>query len=121
VDVFLSTLQQYWGIILFVICFVIFLVSQGREEAKKIILSLMLRVEKEAEALLLKNGDQKFMFVVSYGYNLLPKTARIFITYTMFESMANTLYASAKEYLISLHDADPKQEEIQESKITDPG
>lgn len=124
-DIVLSYLQQYWGLILFVICFIVFLVAQGRTKATKIILSLMLRAEKEAEALFLKNGDEKFMFVVNYGYNLLPKTARLIITYSMFENMANTLYATAKNYLSRLNTTDdnikPKREEIQEEKVTDPG
>jgi hypothetical protein len=120
-DVSVSTLQSYWGIILFVICFVIFLITQGRAKAKEIILSLMLRAEKEAEALLFKTGDEKFIFVVDYGYRLLPAYVKAFITYAMFENMAKSLYASAKEYLLGLHDTKPKQEEIQDSKITDPG
>lgn len=120
-DVFLSTLQTYWGIILFVLCFVIYLVSQGRTKATQIILSLMLRAEKEAESLLLKNGDQKFMFVVDYGYQLLPAYIRTFITYKMFTEMARTLYDSAKNYLFGLNDQKPKQEELQERKVTDPG
>jgi len=120
-DVFLTTLQQYWGVILFVLCFVVYLITQGRSKATQIILSLMLRAEKESEALLLKTGDEKFMFVVDFGYQRLPAYVRAFITYTMFKDMANTLYASAKNYLLGLHDAEPKPPAIQESKITDPG
>ena len=120
-DVFLSTLQSYWGIILFAICFVIYLITQGRTKAKEIILSLMLRAEKEAETLFLKTGDEKFLFVVDYGYRLLPAYVRTFITYKMFTDLANTLYATAKNYLLGLHDTETKPEEIQESKITDPG
>ncbi|HBV85749.1 MAG TPA: hypothetical protein DEF42_03620 [Desulfosporosinus sp.] len=120
-EVFISTLQNYWGIILFALCFVIYLITQGRSKAKQIILSLMLRAEKEAEALLLKNEDQKFMFVVDYGYQLLPARVKLFITYKMFTEMANSLYASAKNYLTGLNKNKPKQEELQESKITDPG
>jgi len=121
VDIVLSGLQAYWGLILFVIGFVVFLVSQGKAKATKIILSLMLRAEKEAEGLVLQNGDQKLNFVVDKGYQLLPRTVRLFITYTMFEEMAKLLYASAKEYLLGLSVQKPKPEEIQESKITDPG
>lgn len=120
-DVFLSTLQSYWGIILFVICFVIYLVSQGKTRATQIILSLMLRAEKEAESLLLQTGDQKFAFVVDKGYQLLPRTVRLFITYAMFEDMAKLLYASAKNYLLGLNNGKPKQEELQERKVTDQG
>ncbi|TGE36900.1 hypothetical protein E4K67_17535 [Desulfosporosinus fructosivorans] len=123
-DVFLSYLQSYWGIILFALCFIIYLISQGKTKATQIILSLMLRAEKEAEDLMLKNGDQKFIFVVDRGYQLLPANVRLFITHKMFEDMANTLYSRAKNYLSGLNTTDenkPKQEEIQESKITDPG
>jgi len=124
VDVLVSNIQSYWGLILFVICFIIYLVMQGRSKATQIILSLMLQAEKEAEGLMLKTGDDKFMFVVDRGYQLLPANVRMFITYTMFEDMANTLYARAKNYLSGLNASDenkPKQEELQESKITDPG
>lgn len=124
-DVFQSYLQSYWGIILFIVGFVIFLVTQGKAKATQIILSLMLRAEKEAEVMVLENGDQKFMFVVDYGYQLLPRNVRLFITYKMFEDMAKVLYASAKNYLLGLNtngdNQKPKQEELQESKVNDPG
>lgn len=124
-NILLSSLQNYWGIILFVIGFVIFLVTQGKARATQIILSLMLRAEKEAEGMVLKSGDEKFMFVVDYGYQLLPRNVRLFITYTMFEDMAKVLYARAKNYLSGLNtngeNQKPQQEEIQESKVTDPG
>ncbi|TGE37918.1 hypothetical protein E4K67_12910 [Desulfosporosinus fructosivorans] len=124
-DVILSYLQNYWGIILFIIGFVIFLVTQGKSKAVQIILSLMLRAEKEAESLVLKTGDQKLGFVVEKGYRLLPMTVRLFITYTMFEDMAKLLYASAKNYLSGLNttheNQKPKQEQIQELKATDSG
>ena len=116
-NILLSSLQNYWGIILFVIGFVIFLVTQGKAKATQIILSLMLRAEKEAEGMVLKSGDEKFMFVVDYGYQLLPRNVRLFITYTMFEDMAKVLYARAKNYLSGLN----TNGENQESKVTDPG
>ncbi|AFQ45140.1 hypothetical protein [Desulfosporosinus meridiei] len=108
-DVILAYLQNYWGIILFVIGFITFLVTQGKAEAAQIILSLMLRAEKEAECLVLKNGDEKFSFVVDYGYRLLPRTARLFITYTMFSDMAKIFYASAKNYLLGIKNSDENQ------------
>lgn len=120
-DVFLSYLQGYWGIILFIIGCVVFLIMQGRTKATEIILSLMLRAEKEAEDLVLQTGDQKFSFVVNKGYQLLPRTVRLFITFTMFEEMAKLLYKSAKEYLLGLNNGKPKQAELQERKVTDPG
>lgn len=110
-DVILSYLQNYWGAILFIMgfVFVTFLVTRGKAEAAQIILSLMLRAEKEAESLVLKNGDEKFSFVVDYGYQLLPRTARLLITYVMFEDMAKLLYASAKNYLSRIDTTDENQ------------
>lgn len=119
-DIVLSGLQAYWGLIIFVIGFVVFLVSQGKAKATKIILSLMLQAEKQAEALVLEVGDQKFSFVVSKGYELLPRAVRMVMTYSMFENMARTLYASAKNYLTELNFTDdhqkPKEEAIQEER-----
>lgn len=115
-EVFQSYLQGYWGIILFLICSLVYLVTQGKAKAKEIILSLMLRAEKEAVALLLKNGDEKFMFVCDYGYQLLPTYIKTFITYKMFSDLAKSLYDSAKEYLLDL-----RPTELQERKINDPG
>ncbi|EHQ92077.1 hypothetical protein [Desulfosporosinus youngiae] len=124
-DIVLSGLQAYWGLILLVSGFVVFLVSQGKAKATKIILSLMLQVEKQAEALVLEVGDQKFSFVVSKGYELLPRAVRMVMTYSMFENMARTLYASAKNYLTELNSTDvhqkPKQEAVQEVKGIDHG
>lgn len=76
----------------------------------------MLRAEKEAEIMLFKTGDEKFVFVVDYGYQLLPAYVKMFITYKMFEDMAKSLYGSAKGYLLDLRPV-----EIQENKVTDPG
>lgn len=123
-DIVLSYLQDYWGLLLIIVAFCIYLVSIGRAEAKKVILSLMLRVEKDAEALLLKTGEEKLGFVVDRGYQLLPPVIRAFITFTMFQDLANKLYAEAKRYLLSLGTEDelkPKAQELQERKETDPG
>lgn len=97
--VFLFFLQNYWGFCLWAIGLVIILATRGKAEAAQIILSLMLRVEKEAESLLLQNGDEKFTYVVEYGYRILPKSARLLISYEMFENMANRIYVRAKSYL----------------------
>lgn len=94
----ISLLQSYWGIIVVTLCFVIYAVFQ-REQAKKIILGLMLQLEKEAETLVLSTGDAKFQFLVDKGYQLLPQGARVFITPAMFTSLAQSLYDGAKKYL----------------------
>lgn len=118
----LSYLKDYWGLLLIVVAFCIYLVSVGRAQAKQILLSLMLRAEKEVEGYLFQTGDEKFSFVVTKGYELLPRYVRLIITYKMFEDMAQALYAKAKEYLYSLDEGlKPKSEELQESKVTDPG
>lgn len=123
-DMLFGYLQDYWGLLLFVVAFCIYLVNIGRAEAKKVILSLMLRVEKDAEALLLKTGEEKLGFVVERGYQLLPPMIRAFITFTMFQDLANKLYVEAKNYLLSLDNEEnqkPKAQELQERKETDPG
>lgn len=123
-DTLFSYLRDYWGLLLFVVAFIIYLVSVGRAQAKQILLSLMLRAEKEVEGYLFRTGDEKFAFVVSRGYELLPRYVKLIITYSMFEDMARALYAKAKEYLFSLNIDDglkPIAEKLQERKETDPG
>lgn len=111
--------QQYWGIIVVVIGAILFLVSQGKAKAAQIILSIMLRVEKQAEDYAIKTGDEKFGFVIERGYELLPKYVRMIITYSMFEDMAEVLYNKAKEYFISIEKTLETKE--QEDKAKDPG
>jgi len=95
----INLLLPYWGIIGVVLGFGGYFLFQ-RDGAKKIILSLMLRLEKEAESLCLTNGTDKFQFLVDRGYQLLPVPARLLITQKMFESLAQSLYNTAKNYLI---------------------
>jgi hypothetical protein len=122
VDILIGYLKEYWGLLLLVVAFLIYLFSLGRAEAKQILLSLMLRAEKEVEGYIFRTGDEKFSFVVSRGYELLPRYVKLIITYSMFEDMAQALYNKAKEYLYSLDDGlKPKAEELQERKETDPG
>lgn len=45
----LGCVQDFWGLLLVVAAFIIYLVSQGRARAGKMLLSLMLRLEKQAE------------------------------------------------------------------------
>ncbi len=98
----LGYVQDFWGLLLVVAAFIIYLVSQGRAKAGKILLSLMLRLEKQAEEYALQTGEEKFRFVVERGYQLLPEYIKMFITYRMFVELANELYEEAKSYLMSL-------------------
>jgi len=91
--------QTYWGIIAVVIFFGFYSIFHW-QNAKKIILSLMLQLEKEATTLALTTGDAKFQFVVDKGYQLLPQGARMFITPAMFTSLAQSMYDQAKKYLV---------------------
>lgn len=93
----------YWGMVLVAVVFAVYAVFQ-RGQAKQIILSLMLRVEKEAEALALATGDAKFAFVVEKGWELLPTGAKVFLPKVLFIELARTLYEQAKKYLLSLND-----------------
>src|SRR3972149_7109801 len=94
----ITLLLNYWGLLSVGIGFIIYAIFQ-REQAKKIILSLMLRLEKESEALALKTGDDKLEFMLIKGYQLLPMQVRMFVSQTMFNTLAKTLYDKAKEYL----------------------
>lgn len=98
----LSYAQEFWGLLLVVVVFIIYLVSQGRAKAGRIVLSLMLRLEKQAEEYALQTGEEKFGFVVEKGYQLLPRYVRLVISYRMFEELAGKLYEEAKSYLLSL-------------------
>ena len=95
----INLLLPYWGIIAVVFGFGGYALFQ-HDSAKKIILSLIIRIEKEAESLALNTGADKFQFLVERGYQLLPTPARLFITLPMFESLAQSLYNTAKLYLV---------------------
>lgn len=94
----INLLLAYWGVIAIVIVFGVYAIFNW-QNAKKIILGLMLQLEREAETLALSTGDAKFQFVVDKGYQLLPQGARVFITPAMFTSLAQSLYDGAKKYL----------------------
>ena len=91
--------QNYWGFISVVLGFGGYAIFQ-RENAKKIILSLMLRLEKEAETLALNTGDEKLEFMTEKGYQLLPSSVRLFIPQATFNNLVKSLYNKAKGYLI---------------------
>ena len=95
----INLLLPYWGIITSGIGFVVYALFQ-RENAKKIILSIMLRLEKEAESLALQTGDDKLEFMLDKGYQLLPGSVRIFLPQVTFNELAKSLYDKAKGYLI---------------------
>ncbi len=98
----LGYVNQFWGLLLVMAVFIIYLISQGRAKAGQIVLSLMLRLEKQAEEYALQTGEEKFGFVVEKGYQLLPKYVRLVLSYKMFEELAGKLYEEAKSYLLSL-------------------
>ena len=98
IQTILNIALTYWGAIAVVLAFVVYAIFNW-QNAKKIILGLMLQLEREAETLALATGDAKFQFVVDKGYQLLPQGARMFITPAMFESLAQSLYDGAKKYL----------------------
>jgi hypothetical protein len=112
----ISILQGYWGIIVVVLGFGVYALFQ-RQNAKKIILGLMLQLEKEAETLALSTGDAKFQFLVDKGYQMLPQGARAFITPAMFQSLAQNLYDQAKKYIV---DFIPKTEISAQVKAEEP-
>ena len=95
----INIFQEYWGIISTILGFIGYALVQ-RENAKKIILSLMLRLEKEAEALALQTGDDKLEFMLEKGYQLLPSNVRLFVPQATFNELAKSLYVKAKSYLI---------------------
>ncbi|AFL99779.1 hypothetical protein Desde_1354 [Desulfitobacterium dehalogenans ATCC 51507] len=115
----LGYVQNVWGLLLVVAAFIIYLLSQGRAKAGKILLSLMLRLEKQAEEYALQTGEEKFGFVVERGYQLLPKYVKIVITNKMFVELANKLYEEAKDYFLNL-DEKPIQARVKDRKETDP-
>ncbi|WP_018306362.1 hypothetical protein [Desulfitobacterium hafniense] len=116
----LGYVNQFWGLLLVMAVFIIYVISQGRAKAGKIVLSLMLRLEKQAEEYALQTGEEKFGFVVEKGYQLLPRYVRLVLSYKMFEELAGRLYEEAKNYLLSL-DEKPIPAPIKERKETDPG
>lgn len=115
VSLILSLIQPFWGIISAVLGFGVYAFF-NLQSAKKIILSLMLQLEKQAETLALTTGDQKFDYLVTNGYQMLPQSARIFITPAMFKSLAQSLYDKAKKYLnVKDSIADEKEEPEQQT------
>ncbi|WP_019851535.1 hypothetical protein [Desulfitobacterium sp. PCE1] len=116
----LGSIQNFWGLLLVVAVFIIYLISQGKAKAGKIVLSLMLRLEKQAEEYALQTGEEKFGFVVEKGYQILPKYVRLIFSYNMFVELADRLYDEAKNYLLNLEEktlAAP----VKEGKEADPG
>ncbi|MHB8125845.1 MAG: hypothetical protein ACYDEJ_09450 [Desulfitobacteriaceae bacterium] len=107
---------NYWVIVLIFVLFGAYWIFQ-RKKAEQILLGLMLRAEKEAEALLLQTGDQKFEWVIQKGWELLPEGARVFIPKLLFVEIAQTLYNKAKDYA-NLTDP-PKPIELSTGKCDD--
>ena len=67
--------------------------------AEKLLLGLMLQVEKSAEALALQTGDEKFKYVCDKGYELMPSATKLLISKGVFINLAMQVYDKAKSYL----------------------
>lgn len=95
----LNILLPYWGIAIGALGFGVYSIYNW-QTAKKIILSIMLQLEKEAESLCLSTGDAKFQFLLDKGYQMLPYGARMIISPAIFQTIAQNLYDDAKKYLV---------------------
>lgn len=82
-QMFAQFTQQYWGIISLILGAIVYLLS-AKGKASSIIKTHMLGVEKNAEQLALTTGDQKFNYVASEGYAILPAWAKLAISQTTF-------------------------------------
>jgi len=97
-NLLMSTLTSYWGIIIVLIGYAILFIFQ-RKTAEKLLLGLMLQVEKSAEALALQTGDEKFKYVCDKGYELMPSATKLLISKGVFINLAMQAYDKAKSYL----------------------
>jgi len=97
-NLLMGTLTSYWGIIIVLIGYAILFIFQ-RKTAEKLLLGLMLQVEKSAEALTLQTGDEKFKYVCDKGYELMPSATKLLISKGVFINLAMQVYDKAKSYL----------------------
>lgn len=97
-NLLMGTLTSYWGIIIVLIGYATLFIFQ-RKTAEKLLLGLMLQVEKSAEALALQTGDEKFKYVCDKGYELMPSAAKLLISKGVFINLAMQVYDKAKSYL----------------------
>jgi len=100
------SIQLIVEIAFYVILALLYGISSGKKITTETLLSLMLRVEKDADDLLLENGDDKFHYVVEKGYQLLPRPVRLLINVRTFERIAATLYVQAKRYVLQVEEND---------------
>lgn len=83
----------YWGILSIVIIIVVYYFA-NKTYAKKIALELMLYVEKKAEELSLKEGKEKFQWVLSQ-YDKLPSMVKTVVSKEAFEYLIQKLFDEA--------------------------
>jgi bifunctional DNA-binding transcriptional regulator/antitoxin component of YhaV-PrlF toxin-antitoxin module len=100
---------QYLEIALYVILIILYALSTGKKITVQTVLSLMLRVEKDADDLLLKDGNDKLKYVVDKGYLLLPKPLRMVMSLKTFERLAVILYLEAKRTLLEVEEKEFKE------------
>ncbi len=108
--------QQVIEIVLYVILIILYALSTGKKMTAQTLLSLMLRVEKDSDDLLLKDGNEKFNYVVEKGYMLLPKPVRLIVSPKTFERIAVILYIEAKRTLLKVEERDFKEKIKKEYK-----
>jgi hypothetical protein len=92
-----SILSQYWGIIAVVVVGVVYFFTHRKVAlsfAKGKILSFMLAAEKQAEALLLKDGESKKQWVIE-TYNFLPTAVKLFVSKPLFAGLVQIIYDAA--------------------------
>jgi len=97
-NLLMGALTSYWGIIIVLIGYAALWIFQ-RKMAEKLLLGLMLQVEKSAEALALQTGDEKFKYVCDKGYELMPSATKLLISKGVFINLAMQAYDKAKSYL----------------------
>ncbi|EYE89602.1 hypothetical protein Q428_02020 [Fervidicella metallireducens AeB] len=83
----------YWGVLSIIIILVVYYFA-NKTYAKKIALELMLYVEKKAEELSLKEGKEKFQWVLSQ-YDKLPSVVKTVVSKEAFEYLIQKLFDEA--------------------------
>jgi hypothetical protein len=96
-----SFLTQYWGLISMFLGGVVYVATHytwAKSFAKDKAIKLMFSAEARAEQLALSIGTEKFDWVVSSGYDLLPAPVRIFISKPLFSSIVQGLFDEAIKF-----------------------
>jgi hypothetical protein len=91
-------ISQYWGLISMFLGGVVYVATHYNVAlgyAKKKAIVLMLSAEANAEQLSLANGQEKFNWVISHGYDLLPSNVRLFVSKPLFCTVVQSLFDQA--------------------------